>query len=176
MSIERHRKVPTGDVRRYGDAGGGWWENLNHGGDSAYEMFKFKLKQEGMILTKDTKVLEIGSGNGDHLKGLHDNGVDIVGVDARPRGESGPQVAARVEQLPFANDSFDVVIGIAVFDTDVYAQDQAMMFEDIARVLKPGGILIASAGSIDSGVVPKTLREVTERGARLFERVYKKKE
>jgi ubiquinone/menaquinone biosynthesis C-methylase UbiE len=174
MKPEKIKKAPTGDVLKYGEAAGVWWENSNHGGEDAYKMFQFKLKDLGVPLNKDTKVLEVGSGNAMHLNALRDHGVDVVGVDARPRGESGPQVAARVEQLPFQDEAFDVVVGIAVFDTDVYNQDQAMMFKDVARVLKKGGVFIASAGSIDTGVVPKNLQEVTERSWRGFERVYKK--
>lgn len=70
--------------------------------------------------------------------------VKNIGVDVRPHGtKESPQVIARIEQLPFPDNSFDVLISNQVFDPLVYHQDHALMMKEIVRVLKRGGIYIA---------------------------------
>ena len=44
------------------------------------------LKEQGLDIKKGIKVLEIGSGNAVFLNYLKKQGIDAVGVDARPRG------------------------------------------------------------------------------------------
>ena len=51
----------------------------------------------------------------------------------------------RIEKLPFADESFDLIVSNAVFDTNSYhSQDQAEMVKEIARVLKQAGIYYAN--------------------------------
>jgi len=72
-----------------------------------------------------------------------------VGVDVKPRGDKKSfQIIARVEQLPFAEGSFDVVLSNAVFDKSVYTQYQDLMIGEIARVLKHGGIYLGNRENI----------------------------
>src|SRR3990167_7697223 len=99
------------------------------------------LKDRGVDLKK-AKVLELGSGNGFFLDYMISQGVDAVGLVIRPRseGSKSSQVIARIEQLPFADESFDVVYSQQIFDSKVYDQNQTMMFREIFRVLKHGGI------------------------------------
>ncbi len=75
---------------------------------------------------------------------LKRRGLDVVGVDTRPRGINDPkQVIARIEQLPFSSESFDVIFSIEIFDLRMYNQDQDLMTQEIVRVLKKGGLYIA---------------------------------
>lgn len=107
-----------------------------------YEEVKLILQEFGVDL-KNVKVLEIGSGNAVFLDYLQEHGVNAVGVDARPRGEKkSPQVIARIEQLPFENEQFDVILSRTVFDDRFYDQDHHLMMQEIARVLKHGGMYI----------------------------------
>jgi SAM-dependent methyltransferase len=101
-----------------------------------------KLEEKYDIrLDKGSKILEIGTGAGASLRRFKNEGYDIVGIDARPRHkEELPIVHARIEDLPFATASFELVIAGSVFDSYYYEQDQPAMLKEIIRVLKPGGI------------------------------------
>lgn len=123
-----------------------WQENIDSVelAQNIYDLFQEVLKEYGVDLAKNVKVLEVGSGNAILLDYLKKQGVDVVGTDAQPRGtkESPEMVIARIEQLPFPDKSFDVVLSSTVFDDTVYEQDQNLMMQDIARVLKPQGIYL----------------------------------
>ena len=69
-----------------------------------------RLAAWGIPLEPGKKVLEIGSATGIFLDQMREKGIDAVGIDARPRGKGGaPHAAARIEQLPFPDRSFDFV-------------------------------------------------------------------
>jgi ubiquinone/menaquinone biosynthesis C-methylase UbiE len=113
-----------------------------------FEEFQKVLREEGMDLTKNVKVLEVGSGNAAFLDFLRKKGVNVVGIDAEPRGtKDSPQIIGRIEQLPFREESFDVVLSTLVFDSGIYHQDQDFMIREIARVLKHGGVYLGQETS-----------------------------
>lgn len=108
---------------------------------------KHGIRLTGFLKTKDVKVLEVGSGNAFFLNAAKKKGVNIVGVDARPRGETNDsQVLARVEQLPFKDNEFNVVFSHGIFDKNIYEQDWDLMGQEISRVLKQGGVYIGLEG------------------------------
>ncbi len=103
------------------------------------------LKKFKLDLIKGMKVLEIGSGNATLLDLLKKHGVDILGVDAEPRPSKNENkiplsISGYIENLPFSNNSFNIIIANAVFDPTLHNQDQRLMMTEIARVLKPGGM------------------------------------
>ena len=124
------------------------WDNNNESPESAegfYSIFERRARDQGIDLTKNVKVLELGSGNAMLLEYAKSQGVDIVGVEVEPRGKREfPQVIARIEQLPFPDETFEVVISASIFDHSEYEQDQDLMMKDVARVLKHGGIYIGA--------------------------------
>jgi SAM-dependent methyltransferase len=97
-------------------------------------------------------VLDLGSGAGtDSLIAAQMVGPEgrVVGVDMTPqmlakaRGAAGAMgaanaefVAGSVEELPFQDESFDVVISNGVIDL---VPDKEAVFGEIFRVLRPGG-------------------------------------
>ena len=111
--------------------------------ESRFATFKAVLEEAGIPLTAETKILEVGTGSGDFLKHLQDNGLNAVGVDFRPRGHTDGVAAARIEQLPFADGEFEVVTSTAIFDKGFYLQNHGQMIADIARVLKENGVYLA---------------------------------
>ena len=97
------------------------------------------------------RVLDIGCGDGMLAVLLSKRGANVVGFDAsqamleaaRERA-SEQQVdiefsLGRAERLPFADDSFDVVVAVTVL---CFVADAEQTFKEIGRVLKPGGRLV----------------------------------
>lgn len=93
----------------------------------------------------DARVLEVGSGAHGLIfffKGGERVGVDPLADHYRelfPAWQNRAQtIAAFGEQLPFEDSSFDVVLCDNVVD---HAENPRRIVEELARVLKPGGIL-----------------------------------
>lgn len=96
-------------------------------------------------------VLDAGCGSGPLTAALRDRGALVTGFDGSPAmvelarqrlGEDVPlRVADLAEPLPFADDSFDVVVASLVLH---YLQDWSGPLTEIRRVLTPGGRLILS--------------------------------
>jgi SAM-dependent methyltransferase len=96
---------------------------------------------------RPARVLEVGSGRGELAERIQrELGVELVAIDqsqrmvelARSRG-----VDARlgdVQQLPFAAGSFDCVVGAWML---YHVSDLDRGLAEIARVLRPGGRLVA---------------------------------
>ncbi len=97
------------------------------------------------------RVLEIGAGTGANLA-FYGDGVESLTVvepeapmarrlerKAQELGRPIELVAAPAEELPFADDSFDVVVSTLVLCT---VDDQATVLAELRRVLKPGGRLL----------------------------------
>jgi arsenite methyltransferase len=103
-------------------------------------------------LAPDERVLDLGSGAGtDTLVASQMVGARgrVVGIDmteemlAKARGAAAEMgatnvefVPGEVEHLPFADESFDVVISNGVIDL---LPDKDVVFDQIFRVLRPGG-------------------------------------
>ena len=99
------------------------------------------------------RVLDLGCGNGRVLEELaRHHEVDAVGTDfargmldaARSRGVNGPLVRARATRTPFADASFDLVILFSVLTCLPRPDDQAAVFAEARRVLRPAGHLYVS--------------------------------
>lgn len=100
------------------------------------------------------KVLDLGCNTGIILMPLLRRGVDVVGVDIGPddirqakrnllRKGLDParvQVAAGAN-LPFGEEAFDVVLLIDVLE---HVADPVAVTKEIRRVLKPGGLVVAT--------------------------------
>ena len=106
-------------------------------------------------------VLDTGCGNGRPLAMLRDTGCDAIGLDlsfgmAQQAGH--PAVATGdVQRLPFATAAFDAV---AAFMMLYHVPDQAAAAAELRRVLKPGGVLVATTASADNQA---ELRSIVEQ-------------
>jgi ubiquinone/menaquinone biosynthesis C-methylase UbiE len=109
-----------------------------------------RAEQEAMLLywpeVAGRCVLDLACGTGRYSRLLSEGGAaDVIALDfcvpMLMQVPSGSRVCASMMQLPFAADSFDVVIsGLALgHATDVYA-----WMTEISRVLRPGGTLLYS--------------------------------
>jgi ubiquinone/menaquinone biosynthesis C-methylase UbiE len=96
-------------------------------------------------------VLEVGCGPGVFAAALQDSGSDVTAVDQSERMvalTTARGVRARradVQQLPFADGSFDLVVANYVL---YHVADLPRALRQIARVLRPGGALVAVTNSL----------------------------
>jgi len=99
------------------------------------------------VLGGEPAVLDLGCGNGGMLLPFAAVGARAVGLDLDPRPEIGAvgraaglaveTVAGRGEALPFADDSFDLVLFV---ETVEHLEAPRRTGREIVRVLRPGGI------------------------------------
>ncbi len=96
------------------------------------------------------EVLDVACGPGILLEGLLTKGYRVTGVDAAPemvartREHFGtnPNVVLQVAnayQLPFANDSFEVITALGLLE---YLDQELVALREMIRVAKPGGQLV----------------------------------
>ena len=99
------------------------------------------------------RLLDVGCGTGNQLVGFRLRGFDVDGVDGSAemiafarRNNPGVNVQqSDVEALPFASASFDVVVCIEVLR---YLPRVSRCLSEIARVLRPGGVCLATAAPV----------------------------
>lgn len=95
-------------------------------------------------ITLETRILDVGCGHGDFLKPVHDKTIYSYGLDpdedvlAKNTFIKSKTVGI-VEKLPFENNFFDLVISAWVLE---HLPDPQKAFQEIFRVLKPGGKII----------------------------------
>jgi 2-polyprenyl-3-methyl-5-hydroxy-6-metoxy-1,4-benzoquinol methylase len=97
------------------------------------------------------RVLDVGCARGGFCRALADRGANVTGVDLSPRAvelarERVAGTSARIEvadayELPFADDSFDVV---SALETPHHVADVDALLAECARVLRPGGRIVLS--------------------------------
>jgi SAM-dependent methyltransferase len=96
-------------------------------------------------LKKDMKMLEPGCGRGEFLNNFKDLGLNVVGVDISPECANFKNdfdiiiCDVEKEELPFENDTFDVVFSKSFIEHLYYPENY---LEEANRVLKPNGLLI----------------------------------
>jgi tellurite methyltransferase len=121
------------------------------------DIYLFDQLLRGRI-TVDMHVLDAGCGRGRNLHYFLRRGFDVSAIDESEEAvahvrELARDIArripgdsfrvARVEEMPFADGSFDVVVSSAVLH---FARDEEhwwAMVRDMFRVLKPGGVYFA---------------------------------
>jgi SAM-dependent methyltransferase len=99
--------------------------------------------------------LDIGTGAGTNLRLLRDLGFDqALGLDYSPealrccREKGFTRVCnADIRALPFAPGTFDIVLATDVIE---HIPDDAPALDEIARVLKPGGVALITVPAFNS--------------------------
>ncbi len=105
---------------------------------------------DGTLPDEQGRILDAGCGTGLMMEWLRRYGrnTQVVGLDLDPhavrytagRGESNV-VQASIASIPFPNESFDLVASFDVLDSFRVA-DAVVPFGELARVVRPGGILL----------------------------------
>ena len=103
---------------------------------------------------KEGRILDVGCGPGIYARDCVRQGLDYVGLDiskgmiseARKRFGDLPRadfIAGSMQSLPFSSDSFDALLCLGALEY-VSEQDQTPCLIELARLIKPGGVLIFS--------------------------------
>jgi SAM-dependent methyltransferase len=121
---------------------------LNTKGDDPRE-FAFAAVAE----FKPRRVLEVGGGEGELAERIRDElGAEVVGVDQSERMveiQRSKGIDARVgdvQELPFGDGEFDAAVAAWML---YHVSDLDRGLAELARVLKPGGRLIAVTNGVD---------------------------
>jgi ubiquinone/menaquinone biosynthesis C-methylase UbiE len=98
---------------------------------------------------KDKEVLEVGAGTGRLTISLIHSGAKVTALDIssqmleilRNKNSKLEVIVGDAENLPFTDNTFDVVIGAFLI---VHLKDPKIFFDEAYRVLKDGGRLIVT--------------------------------
>ena len=96
------------------------------------------------ILQPGLKVADIGCGFGPLRKEVERHGAQWIGIE--PFTQDPDIVRASAEDLPFENDTFDVVIMNAVIE---HIPDVSKAFAEVGRTLKAGGVFVGYAAFME---------------------------
>jgi 2-polyprenyl-3-methyl-5-hydroxy-6-metoxy-1,4-benzoquinol methylase len=110
------------------------------------EIFTERYREVISRLEPPGRVLDIGCGTGDFLVVCGEHGWDTVGLDLSPyaarvtrQRTSSEAHAGRIEDLPFAAGSFDVVHMHHVLE---HVADPKGVLRQVRALLRPGGHLV----------------------------------
>lgn len=119
--------------------------------DRRYEEIQRKKYQVlAESLPHANRALDVGCGTGMFLSLLARKVKFIVGIDmsaemlqiARKRAAGAALVQADADHLPFAGESFDVIVSVTLLQN---MPDPAFAVREFARVLRPGGIAMMTS-------------------------------
>jgi SAM-dependent methyltransferase len=130
-----------------------------------------ELALEAVAEARPDRVLEVGPGRGEFAERMaRELGADVVALDqsermvdlSRARGVTA--VVGDVQQLPFPDDFFDCAVAAWML---YHVADLDRALAELARVLRPGGRLVAVTNSRDN--LPQLWGQFGERRLRLHE-------
>jgi SAM-dependent methyltransferase len=108
---------------------------------------------EAIAAARPRRVLEVGGGEGELAELIATQlDAEVVGVDQSERMvelQRSRGIDARVgdaQQLPFADGEFDVVVAAWML---YHVENLDATLDELARVLKPGGVLVAVTNALD---------------------------
>lgn len=104
-----------------------------------------------------SRVLELGAGDGVQTAVLMEIFLEVVPVDIAPSGEVEGMVIADAADLPFKDNSFDLIFSSNVLE---HVEQLDVAFSEMKRVLAPGGIMIHSMPTGTWKVVQVLLRPI----------------
>ncbi|MCD6558751.1 MAG: class I SAM-dependent methyltransferase [Palaeococcus sp.] len=131
-----------------------------------------------MMRTKRGKALDLGCGTGNYTVELYKRGFDVVGVDlsekmlevARKKLPDVNFVGASAYDLPFGDESFDLVLSVTMFE---FLEEPEKAIKEIHRVLKSGGeVIIGTMNGRSSWFFFKRLKSLFVETAYRYARFY----
>ena len=113
-----------------------------------YPIYVAKMARVRRILGEipaDARIADLGCGEGILVEELRQQGRDAIGVDLNYESEA--VVRDDITGTRFASETFDVILCLDVLEHLQFA-DQVKALEEIRRLLKPSGRLIASCPNL----------------------------
>jgi SAM-dependent methyltransferase len=159
LSLERQEMLRT----RYGSLNAGWKPS-----SQVYE------DRVATLISPRTAILDLGCGRGGVVERLHTQARLATGVDPdwtsvrEHRACSLPLVLGEGERLPYSGRSADIVCCSWVLE---HLPNPAVVFEEVARVLAPGGSLVFVTPNISHPLIAFN-RIVTWGGSALVGQLY----
>ena len=135
----------------------GYWEQILQAPTPAYqELFNSEKKYILENITEDSKVLDIGCGDGRNMKSILERTENVTGVDNDKKAVEDAKekfkdkgnvnlVVAEATNLPFESETFDTVTFLMIIPNLNEARSAAI--KESVRVLKLGGNMIISSFS-----------------------------
>lgn len=147
-------------TRRYYDAFAASYEDHRDGRSRYHDLLDTLEVELALPYVSAREVLEVGCGTGLVLRKLAEHAAHAVGVDlspgmlarARARGLDVHEGSATA--LPFPDASFDAAVS---FKTLPHVPDLPRALSEMARVVRPGGVLIAELYN------PRSVRHLAKR-------------
>jgi SAM-dependent methyltransferase len=110
---------------------------------------------EELGVSRDARVIDVGSGTGTNLRMLREIGFrDVTGLDASPvaiqfchEKKLGPVEQGDVCQLPFESERFELVLATDIIE---HVDRDDLAVAEIHRVLRPGGMAIITVPAFAS--------------------------
>jgi SAM-dependent methyltransferase len=96
-------------------------------------------------VSKESRILDAGCGEGVLVEEYHSKGFQIEGIDLNYESEHVRHGDLR--KLPYPDQTFDLVLLLDVFEHFEFS-DQAKVLTEIHRVLRPNGTLLATIPNI----------------------------
>jgi SAM-dependent methyltransferase len=103
------------------------------------------VKQRVRLLPKAYRILDAGCGEGVLVEQFSKEGFQIEGLDLNYQSEHVQR--GSILNLPFGEGRFDVVLLLDVLEHIAF-EDQPRALQQVRRVLKSGGLLIASIANL----------------------------
>ncbi len=140
--------------------GNAWDRVFNEGG---YDIQVPDPLVEDLLLryvpTGQKNALDVGCGTGRHIEILKRFSISVLGLDISHRAllvsrrahVVAPLVRGDMEHLPFPDALFDIVLAWRVLHLGNISKIQGTFFE-IYRVLRPGGVFVASVRNVDNAL------------------------
>jgi SAM-dependent methyltransferase len=148
-------------------------DRFNASGRTGLEWLRTTLARHGVSLEDGTDILEFGCGAGRYLRHLSQHAGSVAAVDYNPYLLAWTKanlsfarfaVCGSRPPLPEPDDQFDVVYAVDVF-SHLEESAQVPWFDELARVLRPGGLMMISLhGASWTDNLPLTLRRTFADG------------
>jgi SAM-dependent methyltransferase len=111
-----------------------------------------------MPLDGISRVLELGAGDGVQTTVLRGMFPKVTPVDIAPSGDVAGMIIADAADLPFEDDSFDLIFSSNVLE---HVEQLDVAFNEMKRVLAPGGVMIHSMPTGTWKIVQLLLRPIS---------------